>query len=739
MPAPTRQPHLAIMCAGLLALALGAHPPQLLADPAPAPAATSIAASEESLASLKATARDLKRVARQEAKDRARKAGPLTPAEVLALTGKRDPDKILAWVREHISFEPYSGAVRSPNAVLAARRANAPDAARLLHALYTQSGMKVRFVWGELDETQALVLLTGFSGESMIERKGAPIKDASFNVHQPRHLEPITTHAWVEVEHAGRFKDADPFTGLALEATRGIRKGAGDVLPEMFEATLGLEVIARKKDGREVGLIRYAGTIDDFTFRPVSLGFVPEARAEKSWRAVLKVGATDFVAKEYFSATELDALQLRFDMKVGRRQQIWTQPLYTRAKSSDSIFDYEQLHLSLAVIPGWTSDGQLARVGGKALGDLMDEVEAWAKLSKAAGKPLADEVFAGQTRDILERTTAVFPYVFARHLDRLTQRLAHGLGVKLVMQQPRVILTSVVRDGDRVSVKTDIQGDRLEAIAALGTPDAAASAFSVLYGRIEDEVEGELTAALTGAAPLTTSAVFKSAIRGRVPVRTLHADNLKLAKKLDEPEGLGEMLAQEVRKRGVIFLLPEREVKLGGLGRTSWWEVDPVTGGLHSGSWQGLLNIAHFTPAGARIDQGKSMVALTSFASRQLLLWMSTMASSEAHDGVICRAADDARTIGRALCATRAAKPLPELQSCLVPSSEAALEAATGTMIDPMAAAPLGCDESVQTLRCGAVTARAFLYGELIAVPKVSDEELATWELFTCSAPAPLP
>ena len=698
-----------------------------------------VQASNSALDEIERTARDMRDVARSEARDRARKAPPLTVEEVLSKTGKKKPARIFEWVRDEITFEPYAGSLRDPETVLAARSGNAADIARLLHALYSGAGMKVRYVWGSLDEENASTLLKRFTGEVIIERNGAPVHDDSFDVYPPLVLAQASAHAWVEVEDEGRYKDADPLTGLEFETTRGKREGFGDTLPATFEARLELRLVAHQKDGREFDLIKRSGTVDEFTSRPLSITFTRDARVSDGYRPVLQVGKKSQRASEYFSASDLASLELAFDLQVSARRHLWSQPLYQIEKGQNP-FDYEQLHLSMAVIAGWTSDAQLANVGGQALGDTMSSAMAWSKSQRKAKGPQIDSAFENTTTALIEQSVRVFPYVYARHLDRLSIKLAGALGVKPVMYRPRIFVTSVVRDRDTIRLQSGIQGERIEALAGLGVPQVNATAFGVLYGRFSDEVRGALIESLVGAKPMTTTAVFENAISGKVPVYTLHRGDLAAARKIEKPEGVSEHLSKKVKKSGVIILVPGRPVSLGAQERTSWWEVDPVTNQLHGGSWQGLFNISTAPASKAPIDQGAIMLALTTMASRQLSLWMSALSSSGGFEHTLCMAGKDTRTIGRALCAKRAAKKLPELASCILPeykettsSSEDAIDP-----LDPMGMASgekftaPGCDETVAPLRCGAVVANAFLGGELVAIPKMTEAESAKWRPFVC-------
>src|SRR5206468_4691730 len=70
-----------------------------------------------------------------------------------------DPQRIFAFVRDEIAYEPYRGVLRGARGTLAAGAGNALDKALLLQSLLAASGQKATLVRGKLpaDKAQALV------------------------------------------------------------------------------------------------------------------------------------------------------------------------------------------------------------------------------------------------------------------------------------------------------------------------------------------------------------------------------------------------------------------------------------------------------------------------------------------------------------------------------------------------------------------------------------------------------
>ncbi len=78
--------------------------------------------------------------------------------DALAATFNGDATAAYDWVKTKTRFEPYAGVLRSASGTLAARAGNSADRARLLAALLTRMGVKVRFARGTLDDGTAAAL-----------------------------------------------------------------------------------------------------------------------------------------------------------------------------------------------------------------------------------------------------------------------------------------------------------------------------------------------------------------------------------------------------------------------------------------------------------------------------------------------------------------------------------------------------------------------------------------------------
>ena len=211
------------------------------------------ALDQEAMDGLSMLSREVSGIARQTRREYASNETQ-SVEDVLKITGKKSPGKILAWVREHVAFEPYEGALRSPEMVLSMRRANAADAARLLVALLKASGEAPTYAWGDLPDKEASVMLLKF-GELVQFELGGKAMELDQPV-PPDLVRRVRDHVWVELPMKGGEPQAlDPFASLDAINTPATRRGGGDALPPSYEATFGAELRVTYEDGREQSFV----------------------------------------------------------------------------------------------------------------------------------------------------------------------------------------------------------------------------------------------------------------------------------------------------------------------------------------------------------------------------------------------------------------------------------------------------------------------------------------------------
>lgn len=127
------------------------------------------------------------------------------PAAVAEKVGK-DPQRLLAWVRENTRWVPYRGELRGPQGVLMDGTGNSLDRALLLAKLLRLSGLQVRLARAELDENAGAALLAKvWPGDKPANAAGA---SGSPDAASPRDPEADKAFRELLVEHSQQEAEA---------------------------------------------------------------------------------------------------------------------------------------------------------------------------------------------------------------------------------------------------------------------------------------------------------------------------------------------------------------------------------------------------------------------------------------------------------------------------------------------------------------------------------------------------
>lgn len=684
--------------------------------------------SDETLDGLSMLSREVSGITRQTRRDYASK-GPQTTGAVLARTGKKSPEKILAWVREHVAFEPYEGALRSPRMVLSMRRANAVDAARLLVALLEEAGHKPSYAWGDLPDKDASVMLLKFGELVQFELRG---KGRELDQPVPAALvRRVRDHVWVEVPMKGGEPQAlDPFASLDAFNTPARKKGGGERLPATLEASFSAELRVTFEDGREQGFVPIQGSLEDFAHQTLTISFERDDTLTHTTRPVL-IRGSELKIGDYFPHEKVERMTLRLGLTTGGYEQLWEQGLYDRGRSAN-IFAAEQIHIGMTVLPGWVSRGAAAERGGegfeRALTKLDVMLDEQRRHIKKNGAPLlfGEKEYNEQTRALVHDVFNALPYIFAHQLDEMILQLGELMAIQPFLARPRIVTTAMVRDGARVFLDMEILGDSLDGVAARGMPALARQGFVTLYSRVEGEVRSRMLDALATGDVLTTQEIFDAARKGKTPLLTLSAPDTSQASSLKVSKGLEKRLARSVKRQGKVVLTPATEVEISERQSFGWWEIDQVQGWVRGQVARGLLNQPVEGLDEARsLSQSDGFLTLGKLLGKQIGVWLDALGAGYWNDAMICQAADDLEVIGERLCAAPGKKKsLPSLERCLGLEAASSAEDSSkksssfggAAMGDPLGGAGftrLDCDALAMPARCGTVIANAFLGGQV--------------------------
>lgn len=684
--------------------------------------ATMTPVSESHLDQLTMLSKELRRIVKQTAREH-QSSRPVTISDVLDKTGKKSPGKILEWVRSSISHEPYFGALRSPEVVLETGSANAVDAARLLHALLKEAGLKPRYAWGTLPAKDTSVLLLKFGELVQLEVDG---KAQDVDAPLPSNLRAnVEDHVWVELPmKGGEVQALDPFASLDALNTPAKRVGGGDDVPARLRSTFQSELLVTFKDGRQQSFLPVKGSLDDVAHKTWTISFERDDTLKHTTRPVLTRGS-DVQVGDYFPRADVVMISLKYEIKTGAYQQLWEQSLYEVGRSKD-IFGAEQLHVGVTVLPGWVSPQLVAARGAQGFNRAFSKLEVLVDEQKRAFKKnaaytvLSADEYNEQTRALLDDTSRALPFLFISQVDSLIQELGTLMGVTPVLVRPRVVTTAIVRDRGEVVLDVSLSGGRLDAMPDKGAPESVKQGFISLYSHVESRLRSMILDALATEDVVTAGEIFKAAKSQGVFVVTLSVADTSQAKQLKLSKSLTRRLAASVKRAGQVVLAPVKDVKIGKQEYFAWWEVDPVSGSFSGVEAQGLLNknLDKIDEVSA-LQQGVGFVALGKLLGKQIGTWIDSLGSSYFGQSTVCASVEESRTLSARLCQGKSGGLLPKLEQCLFPE-QATLQEDDGGGVGSPLGDPLGggfqamtCLEMVRPAQCGTVIAEAFLSGRV--------------------------
>lgn len=660
-------------------------------------------ASKEALESLADTVDTLeKRIAKLEGMGERREIRSVE--DVLDdIRGRKTPEKMFNWVREAISFEPYSATMRGPKGVLEAGAGNAADQAALLAAMFEEEGVEYRFASGSLPASDARKLVTRYARQASLvstdevgARDALATKDA---VAKQRYLNLVQDHVWLEVKTDEGWTAADPVLSKTYGGVRIQPEAHHDELPRRHEARLRVSLHAKFTDGQRKRVMTIEGPLPRFSYKAIELRFLPSEEIKNM--VVPRISLADqHKDGERFLPDELASLTLQYHARIGQVERQFDHVLFRRDSDMDNLFEHDDAIVSVSVLPGWTSKARLATLAGEALGEAGEAMEAALKSGDAADA----------ARRALQASGVVAPLVYAHHLDRLTEQLAHTLGVRPVLLQPRIVRAMLVRDGSELSLDLDIRGGQLEAIPRKGIPESAATGFLSLFGRVETQLRRAMVQKLVGRKQVTVDSIFSRVQEAHVPVATLHSQNVERLEKLDVPDHTRRQMRKHIVERGWILLSPMKQVTIDGSKHFGWWSVEPLTG-LLRGNLAGALADLNRSGGDGETAATAILQGTSTLLKRVGNTTKQTIGGQVDYTGLVCEALGNMRLISRSLCATSKLLDLPEISAC---GSGGSGSQQDGGGSDPiLGLSNQSCSERVSKTRCGAAVAAAFLKGRL--------------------------
>lgn len=602
---------------------------------------------------------------------------------------------IFDWVKTNIRFEPYTGEIRGPSGVLIDKAGNSVDQASLLVALFRERGLNARFARGRTTPAESSQLLKTFAGKASLlnpANLGHDPSQLADPTLDPRYTSHTTEHVWAEVLVGDTWTAADPLLTdrLGQSPLQALDRKAD--LWDDLQTTLSLEIEVSLNDGQKKKLLRWRGNALDAAsgFR---LTFTPHPDRAGAVTPTLAL-ADQTTTGELFPTAEVASMTARVSIRRGLLESRFTETL---AHPSDKLplFSFDQAYIAFSLLNTYGQPGHARELTQRALHTAADAMQAWAAV-KHDTAPQDARPYLNLVHEFLPHAIAVS---YLTHFDTLAEELAFGLGVRPLLVEPRFATTALLRKGDSYAIRIQIRDTGLDAMPRVGVPEAAASGFLTIAGRIDAQLQGTLLSQLTGENFLTVDKYFQAAEQQRTPVTTVDGRNIA---RLSKIQGDTTEIKNHIRQRGGVVLLTTQPVALDGTHYLGYWSLNPETGHLDGKVGGGLVASLSATRSSEQDDVTQAAFALM----KRLLVLSDNTNNTRAHLGVVCDAKTDVVKLAQAFCATTAPLEVPATSSCVKGRSQASLDVHAAQT----------CEQRTEVTRCGVSVASALLTGELTAL-----------------------
>jgi hypothetical protein len=174
---------------------------------------------------------------------------------------------------------------------------------------------------------------------------------------------------------------------------------------------------------------------------------------------------------------------------------------------------------------------------------------------------------------------------FAALSDALLSRMgnAQGLVCRFYIDSPRVQIAELSRKSGVLRLTLDLRRDQARAVAHGLRPDQLFYA-QVLRGVVDGTLERTVIDYFAGSSPgkespgprvISTSLMFEQARATNTPTVLLVRDSTALGSEVSEDS---RALIDEALAAGHLVLAPKTPVRLSGVPRLAWWQVDSRSG-----------------------------------------------------------------------------------------------------------------------------------------------------------------
>jgi len=552
----------------------------------------------------------------------------------------RDPDRIFAYVRDNIAYEPYSGALRGPRGTLLAMAGNGLDRAILLASLLERGGYRVRYVRGSLSEESAAALVASVVAARVARSQLTTSSDPSpldvlhstivrdYEVLRSRLFrlaalgkEAVTsrdtlvrearTHFWIQVNQGGTWRDLDPSFADAIPG-RAYAKAAQtfDRVPDALFHRITLRIRIEERTATGVSsrdVLTYSAPAAALSAEHVILVHLPKtwngpepaprsepvpAPGDSSIKPVLTVGQT-IVQGQAFRQVPEPSLGTTVRTMLGRSSAAtgvtaeWldielTAPDGRRQTITRDIFDVVGV-AQRTQEPGPTPGVSLHRAEYVDLRGPIYDIFVTTGRIDPAHIPAPEDVRGEEVPPAADVTPALMGLALSTVVpaDALTGGLRGRTGrFVFYPDAPRVHIVELAGGGESILISFDLRRDTMRVVAEQADREEGffANVFrGVFNGVLERALAGQLLEGLGGGAV--------SHLNTSMLFERAHAENVPFILLPQEKDKLDASVPAEARarldaelRRGFLVVVPARPLLIGERARLAWWRIDPQTG-----------------------------------------------------------------------------------------------------------------------------------------------------------------
>lgn len=618
----------------------------------------------------------------------------LSPAAAAAEAGS-NPADMLAWIHARFAVDAYEGTTRGVRGTLFSRSGSPLDLSLLLGAMLESAGHSWRLAQADLGGREAAALFSLLTGEATFTLGAAPPETERYAADRDvRRAALMQRHTWVQVRERDGWTDLDPSLPLGpgerlTESERTLSPGelTGS---QTRHATVQLHYRTTGTDGGV--LLTRRVPIDELAYRNISIAIARNGdRGDYIPR--LEFGEVRETGSA-FSGQGLRRLWVEVIVEGPRAPRAFQSPIVF-SETGENLTD-DHIQLSVLLLSGDAGRDWVQAVL-RTLGSELEPRVATLRDRMASPDP-DDPGDRTLLAELSPQISGIMALSFAHRSDVLQHGLARTLGVRAWWSEPRVLVSSVRRQGSRIQLDLDLLQNRPEAVPATGLPPLFAGAFQVLRGRTDAALHRALLQAMlpTGTTLPPHPDPSGNWTAANSPQAAIFTGNAL-------PPLLRDHLRHAVPNDGIVAAIPH-----GDETPRIAWLIDSATGHIgplhhHLVHSPGARHSASDTTVRAGEATAQALAGLLQFA-------LGSVDGSDDGHALACEAQCALNAMAPRLCRDDEERPTLNVSNCL------GTETSERDTRGPVAALRVtrgGCFRSAEPAICGSLMSNLALSGRL--------------------------